>query len=33
LPLQTNTLVSNSAIFTLDAPSNSFQFYRAQWAP
>jgi oligosaccharide reducing-end xylanase len=33
LPLQTNTLVSNSAIFTVDASSNSLQFYRAQWAP
>jgi oligosaccharide reducing-end xylanase len=33
LPLQTNTLVSNSAIFTVDASSNSLQFYRARWAP
>ncbi len=33
LPLQTNTLASNSAIFTVDASSNSLQFYRAQWAP
>jgi oligosaccharide reducing-end xylanase len=33
LPLQTNTLASNSAIFTVDASSNSLQFYRARWAP
>jgi peptidoglycan-N-acetylglucosamine deacetylase len=32
LPLQTNTLASNSAIFTVDTSSNPFQFYRAQWA-
>jgi oligosaccharide reducing-end xylanase len=33
LPLQTNTLASNSAIFKVDASSNALQFYRAQWAP
>ena len=31
--VQTSTLTGTSAIFTVDASSNSIQFYRAQWAP
>ena len=33
LPVQTNTLTGTSTNLTVDASSNSLQFYRAQWAP